>query len=79
MLPTPRCENKTLIVETDENGKEVDVENAHQNRAKVDVIDENQNNEASSAKVDVIDENESNETSNTKVDEVDRTKCDAMR
>ena len=63
MLPTPR--NKTLIVETDENKKEVVVGNDHDDQAKVDVIDEN-------AKVDVVDENESNETSNTKVDEVDK-------
>ena len=39
VLPTPRRENKTLTVETDENGKEVDVENAHD---EVTVIEENQ-------------------------------------
>ena len=77
VLPTPRRENKTMMDETDENGKEVDVEYAHD---EVIVIAENQNSEASSSspgdKVDVIDENESNETSNIKVDEVDSIKCD---
>ena len=51
------------------------VENDHDHRATVDVIDENQITIASSAKVDVVDENESNETSNIKVDEVDKNKC----
>ena len=74
VLPTPRRENKTWTVETDENGKDADVENTHDDRAKVVVIDENQNNEASSAEVDVIDENENNETSNIKVDEIEN-KC----
>ena len=63
--------NKTSIVETDENGKEVDVEDA---LGDVIVVEEDRNHEASSAKVDVIDENESNETSNIKVDEVDTNK-----
>ena len=46
VLPTPRRENKTLIVETDENGKEADVENAHD---EVIVIAESQNSEASTS------------------------------
>ena len=74
MLPTPQRENKTLIVETDESGKEVDGKNVHD---EVIVIAENQNNEASSSssgdKVDVIGKNE---TSNVKVDEVDSNQCD---
>ena len=63
VLPTPRRENKTAIVET------MVVENAHDDRAKVDVIDENQSIETSSAKVDVVHGNESNQ------DEVDKNKC----
>ena len=63
-------------METAENGKEVDVEDAHD---EVIVIEENQNNEASSAKVDVIDENESNETSNMKVCEVNTNNCDETK
>ena len=69
MLPTPRRVNKTLIVETDERGKEVDAKNTHDEAI---MIAENQKNEASSSspgdKVDVIGKNES---SNVKVDEVD--------
>ena len=55
MLPAPRRVNKTLIVETDESGKEVDAENAHD-----EVIV--RNNEASSSssgnKVDMVDKHE---------------------
>ena len=55
VLPMPRSENKTLIVETDQSAKEVDAENAHD---EVIVIAENRNNEASSSssrnKVDVV-------------------------
>ena len=73
VLPTPRRENKTLIVETDENGKDVDIESAHD---EVIVIAEDQNSEASSSssgdEVDVIDKNE---TSNIQVDEVDTNRC----
>ena len=51
--------NKTLIVETDESGKELDAQNVHD---EVIVIEENRNNEASSSssgnKVDVVDKNE---------------------
>ena len=46
VLPTLPRENKTLIVETDENGNERDVENAHD---EVIVIAENQISEASSS------------------------------
>ena len=46
VLPTPRRVNKSLIVETDESGKEVDVKTVHD---EVMVIAENQNNEASSS------------------------------
>ena len=73
VLPTPRRLNKTLIVETGENGKEVDVFNAYD---EVIVIAENQINEASSSssrdKVDVIGKTE---TSNVRVDEVDPNQC----
>ena len=69
VLPTLRRENKTLVVEIDESKKEVVVENDHDDRATVDVIDENQSNDASSAKVEVNDENESKETSN--IDEME--------
>ena len=59
VLPTPRHVNKTLIVETDESGKEVDAQNVHD---EVFVIAENRNSEASgsssSNKVDVADKNE---------------------
>ena len=74
VLPTPRRENKTLIVGTDENGKAVDVENAHD---EVIMLAGNQNSEPPSSssghKVDVIDKNE---TSNIKVNKVDTNKCD---
>ena len=57
VLPTLPCVNETLIVETDESGKEVDAQNVHDE--VVIVIEENRNNEASSSssgnKVDVVD------------------------
>ena len=62
VLPTLRRVNKTLIVESDESGKEVDAQNVHD---KVIVIEENRNNEASSSssgnKVDVVDKNETSD------------------
>ena len=74
VLPAPRRVNRTLVVETDESGKEVNANNAHD---EVIVIAENQKNEASSSssvnKVDVVDKNE---TSNVKVDEVVSNQCD---
>ena len=70
VLPTPRRENKTLVVETDENGKEVDVENAHDDVRLKKII---------TTRFPVIDENESNETSNIKLYEVDTNKCDEIR
>ena len=67
-----------MTVETDENEKKVVVENAHDDRAKIDVIVENRSSEDSNAKDDVADDNECNETSNIKVDEVNKNKCDEI-
>ena len=68
-LPTPRRVTGTLIVESDESGKEVDAKNVHD---EVIVIEENRNNEASSSssgnQVDVVDKNEtSNQCDDTPV------------
>ena len=50
VLPTPRREKKPLIVETVESEKDEVVGNDHDDRAKVDEIDKNRGNEASSSK-----------------------------
>ena len=50
VLPTPRREKKPLIVETVESEKDEVVGHDHDDRAKVDEIDKNRGNEASSSK-----------------------------
>ena len=73
VLPTRRRENKTLIVETDENGKEVVIENDHD---EVIVIAEDQNSGASSSSSgDIVDVIDKHETSNIQVDEIDTNRC----
>ena len=52
VLPTPPREKKRLIVEAVESGKDDDAGNAHDDRAKVDLIDKNKSNDTSSSKVD---------------------------
>ena len=73
MLPTPRRENKTVIVDTVDNEKEVVVEIVHGR-----CIDENESNEASNVKVDEVDKNKCGEASGTTRDEVTKGESDEV-